>query len=140
MLFNNNRLAILYIFIIIIISIFIFGYYLYYKKCDILDKRYNNTNIKILDNFSNGWAFSHFILFFILTYIYPSEWLFLLICGIIWEIIEYILSLKYFKKLFKYYIDSNYDENNNYWYAQYEDIITNILGIILALLIRKIIM
>lgn len=139
MLFNNNQLAILYIFIIIIISIFIFGYYKKNNKCDILAKRYNNTNIKILDNFLNGWAFSHFILFFILTYIYPSEWLFLLICGIIWEIMEYLFSLKYSKKLFKYYIYSNYNENNNFWYSQYEDIITNILGIILALLIRKII-
>ncbi len=145
MLFNNNQLEILYILIAIIIIIFTIGYYyicnsnnIEFNNYDILSKNYNNTNIKILDNYLEGWGLSHLILYFILTYIYPSEWLFLLICGIIWEIIEYVISL-YHKKINKFYICSNYNENNDYWYAQYEDIIMNILGIILALLIRKII-
>ena len=142
MLFNNNPIIILYILITICILIFINGYYKckkkneFYNKYDILSKNYNFTNIKSLNNYLDGWAFSHFTLFFILTYIYPSEWKFLIIAGIIWEIIEYILSME----IFNYNCnDKNGYKYRNFWYAQYEDIIMNFLGMITALTILKII-
>lgn len=140
MVFNNNQIIILYILITICIFIVINGYYkckknnVFFIKYDILSKNYNFTNIKLLNNYLNGWALSHFMLFFILTYIYPSEWKFLIIAGIIWEIIEYALSMKNFN-----YICNNKNKYYNFWYAQYEDIIMNILGIITAFTILKII-
>lgn len=140
MLFNNNQIIILYILITICIFIVINGYYknnAFYIKYDILSKNYNFTNIKLLNNYLDGWALSHFMLFFILTYIYPSEWKFLIIVGIIWEIIEYILSIKKYHHIFNYIYNYKYDAV--FWYARYEDIIMNILGIITAFTILKII-
>lgn len=135
MVFNNNQIVILYILIPICILIFIYGYYknnAFYIKYDILSKNYNFTNIKLLNNYLDGWALSHFILFFILTYIYPSEWKFLIIVGILWEITEYILSTKNFHYIY------NHKYNENFWYARYQDIIMNILGILTAFTILKI--
>ena len=139
-IYNNERVIILAILIPIMIFICILGFYKcikhnkHYIKYDILSKNYNFTSIKILDNYLNGWGISHFILYFILAYIYPSEWIFILVCSILWEILEYILSFSVFNYECKY---NNTDvKYNNWWYAQYEDIVMNILGISLALLIR----
>ena len=139
-IYNNERVIILAILIPIMLFIFIKGFYKckknneFYIKYDILSKNYNFTSLKIFDNYLDGWAISHFILYFILAYIYPSEWIFILLCGILWEILEYIFSFPFFNYDCKY---NNTDvKYNNWWYAQYEDIVMNILGISLALLIR----
>lgn len=123
---------ILAIFILIAIIIILIGY----LKCniktnnfDILSKNYNFTNYKLLDNYLNGWELAHFILYGILTYIYPKEWFFIFMIGILWEFIEEFFSQLDLKYCFK--------KNYEYWYSRYEDIIMNSLGIGTALIIKK---
>ena len=142
MIINNNRIKILLILIPFVVYIFFNGYVKckqkndFYIKYDILSKNYNFTNIKMLDNYFDGWALSHLILYFILAYFFPTEWIFLIIIGVIWEIIEHILSFKYFN--YDCQLSGADEKYKTWWYAQYEDIIMNMIGIALALLILKI--
>jgi len=141
MIFNNNRIKILLILIPFVIYIFINGYFKckvrneFYIKYDIFCKNYNFTNIKILDNYLEGWALSHLVLYFLLAYFYPSEWLFLIIIGVAWEALEYILSFEYFN--FDCELGGDSEKYNTWWYAQYEDVIMNMIGIAGALLLLK---
>ena len=107
---------ILIIFSFIILSVFIYGFIKNnYLSFDILEQ-------KIFWNF-NYWGLSHIISFFILTLIYPNYWIFLFIMGILWEIFEYFLQ-----EIYKKYFD-------DYWYAQYIDLLYNGIGILLAKII-----
>jgi hypothetical protein len=107
-------------FLFIILSIFTYGYIKNnYLLFDILEE-------KIFWNF-NYWGLSHIISFFILTLIYPNYWIFLFIMGILWEIFEYFLQ-----EIYKKYFD-------DYWYAQYIDLLYNGIGILLAKIILYII-
>tara|TARA_Y100000389_G_scaffold203601_1_gene252568 strand:+ start:2206 stop:2577 length:372 start_codon:yes stop_codon:yes gene_type:complete len=107
-------------FLFIILSIFTYRYIKNnYLLFDILEE-------KIFWNF-NYWGLSHIISFFILTLIYPNYWIFLFIMGILWEIFEYFLQ-----EIYKKYFD-------DYWYAQYIDLLYNGIGILLAKIILYII-
>lgn len=70
----------------------------------------------------NGWCMSHFLHYLILGYCAPRYWLFLIIIGIIFEIIEIPLN-----KASKY-IDSKL----------IKDSITNSLGVISGVILYKI--
>jgi hypothetical protein len=72
---------------------------------------------------------AHFVLYGILTYIYPKEWFFIFMIGVLWEFIE-----DFFSQLdLKYCVGKDY----KYWYSRYEDIIMNSLGIAFALIIKN---
>jgi hypothetical protein len=129
----KNKKNILQIFILISIIIVLIGYFRCnknIKKYDIFSKNYNFTKYEFLDNYLNGWGISHLILYFLLTFIYPDEWIFILMIGILWEFIEEFFSQLDLKYCFK--------KNYEYWYSRYEDIIMNSLGIGTALIIKKI--
>lgn len=71
-----------------------------------------------------GWRMSHLILYLIFGVIYPEYfWLFFMF-GIIWEIVEFILT----------------KVDDNWWGSSYDhilDIITNSIGFILGMLLNK---
>lgn len=105
-----------------------------YKQYDILSKNYNPTNYKFLDNYLDGWGISHFILYGVITYIYPKYWLFIFMIGVLWELFEYFLENN--PKLNCYVLDDN-TIKQKYWYARYQDVIMNLLGILTALIIKR---
>ena len=99
---------------------------------------------------------THIILFFIVTYIYPNRYIFIILCGILWELIEhisrYIIDKIHYNHVFNNNLHSKLDdyikkkiENkkylnyDNWWYGRPEDILYNSIGIILALLVRRIV-
>ena len=111
---------------------------------DILNKRPKLAFIKnkkirnALQNIFNGWAFTHIALFTIITYIKPDKYILFIILGIIWEIIEWIFRNILLANQFILYLsgaDKHYNCKNKlvssepYWYSQYEDIISNCIGI-----------
>jgi hypothetical protein len=71
--------------------------------------------------FINGWLISHYVVFFLAGYFYPTTFKLAMIIGIIWEISEYTIS--YFSKIMN-------DSLGIWWYGQYKDVIVNLLGFI----------
>tara|TARA_B100001142_G_C14232139_1_gene615833 strand:+ start:427 stop:891 length:465 start_codon:yes stop_codon:yes gene_type:complete len=147
----NDYIKILSIFGMIIISIII--YYIFY-----ISKFYDKISNDILLNKFNlliydYWAISHIILFFIVTYLFPNRYIFITICGIVWELIEhsirYILNYLYITNQLNNYYHSKLDKyvkkkqkkfnkQENWWYGRYEDILYNAIGTILALIVKNI--
>jgi hypothetical protein len=71
--------------------------------------------------FVNGWLISHYVVFFLAGYFYPTTFKLAMIIGIIWEICEYIIG--YCSKIMS-------DSLGSWWYGQYQDVIVNLLGFI----------
>jgi len=134
-----KKVYILLIFIIIAILIFLFSFIKCKKiidiKYDIFTKNYNFTNYPFLNEYLDGWGISHFILYAVMVYIFPKEWLFILLIGIIWEFIEVLLS---YNIIFNCYL-LNYGRKKytKWWYGRYQDIIMNILGIVFGLCLKN---
>ena len=101
------------------------------NKYDFLTRNYNFTNYDFLNEYLDGWGISHFILFAIMVYIFPKNWILILIIGIIWEFIEILLS--YNKFLNCYLLNYGRKKYTKWWYGRYQDIIMNIFGIIFGL-------
>jgi len=147
----KDYIKILSIFIMVIISIIM--YYVFY-----ISKFYDKIGNDILANKFNHiiydyWGISHIILFFIVTYLFPNRYIFITICGILWELIEhitrYIVNYIYIKNLLNNYYHTKLDNylkkkkkkymtSDNWWYGRPEDILYNLIGTILALIIKNI--
>lgn len=115
---------IIFIFTICISLILIYGYI----KCRYKIKDHIQTKI-IYD--VDIWALLHILIFFILTFIFPNQYILLFILGIMWEITEHLLG-SYFKYI-------NIKCLSQWWYFRYIDILYNLFGIILAKILLKII-
>jgi hypothetical protein len=134
------HIDILKIFCIIGLIVLILSYFKCKKiisdKYDILTKSYNFTNYKFLNEYVDGWGLSHLLLYGIMTFIYPNQWHFIFLIGVVWEIIEIILS---YIPIFKCYL-LNYGRGQvtEWWYARFEDIFMNWLGIIIGYYLKTI--
>ena len=100
--------------------------YIYYWLLLVLYREINKTDINILRNNiifkCNGWCVSHFIHYMVLGFLAPNYWMFIIMIGILFEIIE--IPLNTLSK----YIDSKL----------LEDTITNTLGVIVGVLFHNI--
>ena len=89
----------------------------------------------------DGWSFSHFMWFAIVTNMYPNEIPFLIFTGVIWEIFEYLTSNSEFKmlKILRGISECKIvaDESQTWFYAKYTDVIMNILGCFAGHLVYK---
>jgi len=134
-----EKVYILLLFINIAILILLFSFVKCKKiqdiKYDILTKSYNYTNYSFLNEYLDGWGISHFILYAVMVYIFPKNWLFILMIGIIWEFIEVLLS--YYSILNCYLLNYGRNKYTKWWYGRYQDIIMNIFGIIFGLYLKK---
>ena len=134
-----EKVYILLLFINIAILILLFSFVKCKKildiKYDILTKSYNYTNYSFLNQYLDGWGISHFILYAVMVYIFPKNWLFILMIGIIWEFIEVLLS--YYSILNCYLLNYGRNKYTKWWYGRYQDIIMNIFGIIFGLYLKK---
>ena len=88
------------------------------------------------------WSVSHIIVFFIVTYIYPKEWLFIYIMGVSWELFEYWCgaanpdNIKFlFGNCKLMELSDKYD--SNWWYGKKTDLIANAIGVFGALFVKK---
>lgn len=121
----------------------------YWKILYKLDKdkiTYNDNFNKVLFKVGNfkisGWSTIHYYYYYILAYTFSEQLLLLFFCGVIWEIIEDILS-KFTKKksINTKHTVVNLDKTisyTNWWEGSYQDIVINSIGIIHALSIKKI--
>lgn len=75
-------------------------------------------------NFTDGWAISHFLFFFVLTSLYPSQFPILQLGGILWEMAEFLNETHPF-----YLTECNSDpKGGTWWYGRKEDLLMNLLG------------
>lgn len=87
-----------------------------------------------LQGYCDGWAISHFVLNASLGYVYPHFWYLFTVCGIVWEILEYYGKHAPFYMPFA--TPHNKTANQSpFWYARYEDIVSNNLGLLLGVVV-----
>ena len=60
-----------------------------------------------------------------------------MLCGILWEIIEYITKI--LNNKFNTKLNLENGKKEDWWYGRSEDILYNSIGIILALFVRRIV-
>lgn len=111
---------------LILIPILFINHKLY--KNNILNKVLNKLEDKytLFNNKMSGWLISHFILYLIIGFMCPNQFLLFLILGTIWETLEYIVVTLTGEKFW----------TNNSISFQYGDIIANSLGYILGACIK----
>jgi hypothetical protein len=82
-----------------------------------------------------GWSVCHVIFYIVLGYFFNSHWYLLLLCSIVWELIEFLLSKLSLKTPTKRDSRWQYIEewNGNPW-----DILANDIGILIGFLLRVI--
>lgn len=130
------------IFAIVITFIVIyFGYLLFtYGKNNMAQHDpFNKIIFNIKDDCCSSWAISHFILFFIIGYLFPDAWI-VLILGILWEFAEDFLgSVKIIKGKSVRTITGTQIQYNNWWSGSMKDIMLNTLGFLLGRTTKKLI-
>lgn len=125
-----------FIFLFIIV-LFIAGYYLYLKNSygtemasfDFMNKKV--INVCQLENCCSWWPISHFILFFILGFLFPHCWAPLIALGILWEIIEVIMGKMVVGDGWKRQATrdgENIEYSSNWWQGSFKDIFMDIAG------------
>lgn len=137
--------SILVLFIIVIIMVLywvLMNIVLKGSKFSVEQKDFMNKKIFNLDFFGESccsyWALSHFVLFFILGFLFPQCHMLLFVAGVIWELLENIAG--YFHNKFKggksqqIVIDSV--EYKTWWAASFKDIIVNAMGIYLGVFLK----
>lgn len=95
----------------------------------------NRILIRIKNNRISGWGISHFIMYFIIGYLYPNCWIEATILGIIWELVECVLG-----KIFVNNDNKPDDSTRKYtlwWSGTFEDIILNSAGLICGITLNK---
>lgn len=73
------------------------------------------------------WSFTHFVLFFVLGYLYPQYLPYWVIMGVIWEVVESVSgNPEQRKKMFGTKFDFKGDK---YWYGKLTDVLIDIIGL-----------
>ena len=124
----------------------IIGYfYVYLKKfgeCAVMADPINKKLFSIFGFPISSWPLSHFVVYFLLTIIFPTYWLWILCGSILWEGVELFMkkvaSEKTLSRTARTRIGSSGEyQYLTYWESAWEDIIINTLSILLALLIMR---
>ena len=135
------------VYLIVIGLIFSYQAYLHMLKGKGRLTRKDWMNRTIFTNPGGGaiswWPISHAVLNFALGFIFPHEWRFILISGILWELIEVVFG----------YVTRNHpirkrSPNNSkprvqyeeqWWQGSFQDVVFNALGLTAGLLARQMI-
>lgn len=130
-----NNLTIFIVVICSVISIFLYGGIVRRLKIkDPLEKEFNCIGC-------DGWAFTHFLLFFFLGYVDPNRYITYSVIGIVWECIETILGQNDIRVSGKRVMlvgegtekDGKIEySHNSWWYGRVTDVAFDICGYILG--------
>lgn len=79
----------------------------------------------ILGTMIDGWEITHFVLYAVLTYIWPRQALFIFVMGVIWETLECVF------RHHPVFLMKCKDPNirDTFWYERWSDILVNALGV-----------
>lgn len=124
---STVQLQILFVFFIVILVIKAYGILLCMSN---LEK--DPLEIKPIIWDIDGWSMTHFVLFLFLGYLFPGNFLFVLILGSLWELLEYWVG-KNNKKIMNGVICNLQKLNQEeWWYAKISDLFINLLGYVIG--------
>lgn len=107
--------------------------------------QYDPMNVEVLRiegmNVLSLWPIMHFVLFTIITFLYPDCWVLILTTGIVWELFEVLCS-----KIFNYgyqphrtnQASKTLEYQSGYWAGSWRDIIMNSLGVLFGYWARQV--
>jgi glycopeptide antibiotics resistance protein len=98
-------------------------------KCDFMNK----TAFRINESCCSYWPISHFIMYFILGFLFPNCWPILILVGIGWEGLEFLFGL-FEKSKAK---DTSLGYSRKWWAPNVADLILNVLGLSLGVALAK---
>jgi hypothetical protein len=82
----------------------------------------------------DGWSMSHFVLFLIIGYMYPDEYLLAFVLGVMWELFEHYYGINRPGWLGGYgdceRLASDKETDGNWWYGKWTDILMNLFGLL----------
>lgn len=133
----------------VVILIMVAGIILLYGSFRCRHPEYKDILLRGIDvcPWCDGWSFSHFALFFLMTYLSPGSYVIFFSLGLVWEIFEYLVYttsnshndtgiLKYVDRLVDLSRCKSSDQlqsKNHHWiYYRWSDLVLNTLGIILG--------
>ncbi len=88
-----------------------------------------------LNKYIDGWGLLHFWFFTTLAYWLPNCWAWLIVAGVLWEVVEMMFREHpfYFTKC-----DAAVEENKDgWWYGRWQDLVMNALGVWCGLALRQ---
>lgn len=89
-------------------------------------------NLPWLENCCSWWPISHLILFFILGFLFPSCDALVITAGILWELVEMVISKMFHRPRQALRISEGIEYSSNWWAGSFKDIIFNIVGFYLG--------
>lgn len=105
---------------------------------DVLNKKV--LTLPFINFDCSWWPVSHFLLYGILGYYYPEQYLLILSIGVLWEIIEYIAEIVVMKKKKRKPLreeDGSIQYCECWWQGGISDIIFNTIGFMFGYMLRK---
>ena len=122
----NDKICLHNLLLIAILNIAVYGYIIQsIIKTDILENKFADCEG------CDYWAFTHFILYVILAYNFPSYYILLFLVGVTYEYIEYLIGAT--DNPLKFLGPIGSDGDQTWWYGIVSDIIFNTLGIFVGL-------
>ena len=119
----NKNICAHHIFVSVILFIVVYGYGVKeYFKNDILEYKFGSCSG------CDIWALSHFAMYLIIAYNFPSHYLLLFLIGVGYELFEYYIGTT--NNALKQLGPVSSDNDQSWWYGRYSDILFNTLGII----------
>lgn len=108
-----------------------------YISKDFLNHKICNTSGGFGFDFCSRWAISHFIFYFILGFSFPKYWDLLIAVGILYEIFEAVYGMFSNEKRDPRIYNGKITYSSGWWAANYTDIIANLFGLFLGVLLAK---
>jgi hypothetical protein len=97
-------------------------------------------DVPFLENCCSWWPISHFILFLVLGYFFPDCWVYLVIAGITWELLEMVMShLTGHQRQAVKVSDARVEYSGNWWAGSFKDVFMDVAGLIVGILLRKLV-
>ncbi len=85
-----------------------------------------------LENCCSWWPITHFVLFFILGVLFPNCEVLIIGAGIIWELVEMLMSSAFGRSRQPIRAGANVEYSTNWWAGSAKDVLFNITGFYLG--------
>lgn len=137
------------IVILVVIASLIVLRYVYLLKTNEHSERkliHNDVMNRIVIDLSgqrlSWWRISHFLMYFILGFLFPKCWLFLVIVGFLWEVFEFTIQYFAYQNNRTTYRQQSaapaIDYDTVWWTGSFQDIVYNLLGLFAGVMLARI--